>query len=153
MSHAYTAPLRIRPLAICIFSHQGRILVNAAQDPVTQQTFFRPLGGGIEFGETSAATVTREIREELGLEAVELRLLGTLENLFTYCGAPHHEIVQVYDGAFANRSVYGRQFLEGQESDGAPFRAYWCGQDSFSSATPLYPTGLQELLEAKQLLK
>jgi 8-oxo-dGTP pyrophosphatase MutT (NUDIX family) len=111
------------------------------------------LGGGIEFGETSAAAVVREIREELRLEIVNLRLLGTLESIFTYCGAPHHEIIQVYDAEFADRSVYAEEFLVGQESNRAPLRACWCGGASFNNATPLYPNGLREMLEAQRLLE
>ena len=39
---------RIRPLAICVFRNRGRILVNESHDPVKDEYFFRPLGGGIE---------------------------------------------------------------------------------------------------------
>ena len=42
---------RIRPLAICVFLNNNRILVAEGYDPIKQQTFYRPLGGGIEFGE------------------------------------------------------------------------------------------------------
>lgn len=82
------SPPRIRNIAICVFHHQGKILVNAFPDPVKQQTLFRPLGGGIEFGERSADAIVREIREELNLPIRNVRLLGTLESLFTYLGSP-----------------------------------------------------------------
>jgi 8-oxo-dGTP pyrophosphatase MutT (NUDIX family) len=153
MSHSSPTLQRIRPLAICVFHHCGRILVTEVPDPIEQRCGFRPLGGGIEFGETSAATVVREIREELDCEVVDLQLLGTLENIFTYLDAPHHEIVQIYDGAFADRSLYDRSFLEGRESNSAPFRAYWHGRARFNEVTPLYPPGLQELLVARGLLE
>ncbi|WP_460164643.1 NUDIX domain-containing protein [Pseudomonas sp. S2_F03] len=51
----------------------------------------------MEFGETSAQAIVREVQEELGLAITDVRLLGTLENIFTYAGRPGHEIVQVYD--------------------------------------------------------
>jgi hypothetical protein len=44
----------IRPLAICLFTHRGRILVNEAHDPVKDRRFCRPLEGGTEVGETWA---------------------------------------------------------------------------------------------------
>ncbi|MEZ4517114.1 MAG: hypothetical protein R3C44_09860 [Chloroflexota bacterium] len=47
-------PNHIRPIAICLFSHNGRVLAAEGYDPIKQQTFYRPLGGTIEFGETSA---------------------------------------------------------------------------------------------------
>jgi len=88
---------RIRALAICIFRQDDAILVIEAFDSVKREVFYRPLGGGIEFGEASAAAVARELREEVGAEVCELRYLGTLENLFMYGGAHGHEIVQVHE--------------------------------------------------------
>ena len=89
---------QIRPLAICVFRHGGRILVAEAYDPVKQETFYRPLGGGIEFGEFSEQTIHRELLEEIGADVCELKYLGTLENIFVFNGIAGHEIVQVYDG-------------------------------------------------------
>ncbi len=142
---------RIRPLAICIFHHDGRILVNEAYDPVKQQTFFRPIGGGIEFGETSAQAVAREVQEELGLPITDVHLLGTLESLFTYNGTPGHEIVQVYDAQFVDSGVYELPHLNGQESDGATFTAKWHSCASFTDESPLVPNGLYELLKKVEL--
>ena len=45
--------IKIRPLALCIFLHQNKILVAEGYDPKKNQIFYRPLGGGIEFGERS----------------------------------------------------------------------------------------------------
>jgi 8-oxo-dGTP pyrophosphatase MutT (NUDIX family) len=68
---------RIRPLALCIFHHDGKILLSEAHDPIKNRPFFRPIGGGIEFGETSAEAIEREVQEELGLAITDVRLLGT----------------------------------------------------------------------------
>jgi len=140
--------LSIRPLALCIFHHSGRILVNEAHDPVKNLRFCRPLGGGIEFGETSQATIVREIQEELSAQAVQLRLIGTLESIFTYRGKLHHEIIQVYDGAFADLALYAQPWLPGAESDGTPFQAVWREMAYFTEAVPLVPEGLAELLRS-----
>lgn len=141
---------QIRALAICIFRHEGRILVNEAHDLVRGLSFCRPLGGGIEFGETGAKAVAREIFEEIGAEITNLRYVGTLENIFTYLGAPGHEIVQVYDGELIERSLYDHPFIPGVESDGQPFQAAWRALDSFGPELPLFPDGLIELLRAKE---
>ena len=51
-------------------------------DTVKGSAFARPLGGGIDFGETSQDAIVREIREELGAELTDARLLGIVENIF-----------------------------------------------------------------------
>jgi ADP-ribose pyrophosphatase YjhB (NUDIX family) len=142
-------PSHIRPLAICVFRRGDRILVSEAHDPVKGLTFCRPLGGGIEFGETGAQAVEREIREEIGAAVTNLRYLGTLENIFTYLGEPGHEIVLVYDGELVDRSLYERDFLEGVEGE-EPFRAGWRELDSFGPDLPLFPDGLVALLRERR---
>ena len=141
--------LQIRALAICVFRHTERILVNESHDPVKGLSFCRPLGGGIEFGETGAKAVAREIREEIGANVTNLRYLGTLENIFTYLGAPGHEIIQVYDGELVERSLYERASVAGVESNGESFQAVWRALGSFGPELPLFPDGLAELLRAK----
>ncbi|MGH8673257.1 MAG: NUDIX hydrolase, partial [Burkholderiales bacterium] len=113
-----------------------------------RQTFYRPVGGGIHFGESSSAAVHREVREEIGADISELRYIGTLENIFTHDGAAGHEIVQVYDGRFVNASLYSLASLPGVESNGQPFRAIWKPLDTFTAERPLYPDGLLELLRS-----
>lgn len=150
-----TKPLqvpRIRFLALCVFHHQGKILVNVFDDPATGQTLCRPLGGGVEFGELAQDAITREIHEELGQPISDARLLGTLESLFTYAGKPGHEIVQVYDARFDDASLYEQDWLDGHESDNSPFRARWCNSADFARIGPLVPQGLQVMLRNLSLL-
>ena len=138
----------IRPIAICVFRHHGKILVFEGHDPRKDETFYRPLGGGIEFGERSADTIRRELREELGAEVCDLVYLGTLENIFTYDGEPGHEIVQVYDGALTESGLYEQAVILGHEADvEKPFQAMWKSLDEFGPGKSiLYPDGLLEML-------
>lgn len=53
-------------------------------------------GGHIEFGETGAQALVREIREELGVESRCGEFLGVVENSFLQHGRPHAEINLVY---------------------------------------------------------
>lgn len=68
----------IRPIAICVFRRAGRLLVGEGYDPLKGETFHRPVGGGLQFGETSEQAMRREIGEELGVEIRGLRPLGVL---------------------------------------------------------------------------
>ncbi|WCE06871.1 NUDIX hydrolase [Pseudomonas sp. JBR1] len=137
---------QIRVLALCLLRQGNRILVRETQDPHDGRSFCRPLGGGVEFGETSHAAVRREIREELGVELAEVKLLGTLESLFSYAGRPGHEVVLVYAAEFADRQLYAEAELPGQESDGEAFVATWRSLHSFDQACPLVPEGLLDLI-------
>ena len=142
-------PQRIRPLALCLFRHEGRILVNHAYDTVKQDHYCRPLGGGIEFGERGAQAVVREIREELGAEIEDVRRLGMLENLFTCEGEAGHEIVLLFDAVFADRSLYDRAVLHGREQDAAveAFTAEWKSLDELAAGPArLVPEGLMAFL-------
>ena len=139
---------RIRPLAICLFRNNDRILVAEGYDPVKQQSFYRPLGGRIEFGEYSEQTIHRELLEEIGAEVCELKYLGTLENVFVFNGMPGHEIVQVYDGVLKESGLYEQIEIVGQEVDiDDTFKAVWKHIDEFGEGKCiLYPTGLLEML-------
>jgi 8-oxo-dGTP pyrophosphatase MutT (NUDIX family) len=139
---------QIRPLAICVFCHNHRILVAEGYDPIKEQTFYRPLGGGIEFGESSEQTIHRELQEELGAEVCDLQYLGTLENIYVFNGTPGHEIVQVYDGTLKDAELYEQQVIPGHELDiDISFQAVWKNIDDFGEGKLiLYPAGLLELL-------
>ena len=140
---------KIRPLAICVFQNDGRILVFEGYDSLKKQTFYRPLGGGIEFGEHSEQTIHREIREEIDAEVTNLEYLGTLENVFVFNGIPGHEIVQVYDGVLKESGLYEQAVVEGKEADiDESFKAVWKDLKEFEEGKSiLYPTGLLELLD------
>lgn len=139
---------RIRPLAICVFRRDDRILVAEGYDPAKEQTFYRPLGGRIEFGEYSEHTIHREMMEEIGAEVSDLKYLGTLENVFVFDGTPGHEIVMIYDGALKESGLYEQAEIEGKEADvNGSFKAVWKNLNEFAEGkSTLYPTGLLELL-------
>jgi len=143
---------KIRPIAICVFLNNNRILVAEGYDPVRRQTFYRPLGGGIEFGEYSEQTIHREMMEELGAEVCDLKYLGALENVFVFNGTPGHEIVQVYDGALKESGLYDQAVIVGEEAEiGQSFSAVWMSLDKFEEERAiLYPTGLLEMLMDKR---
>ena len=138
---------RIRPIAICVCRDSGRILVAEGYDRSKSQTFYRPLGGTIEFGEHAEETVLREFQEEIGADLKDVSYLGVLENIFTYEGWEGHEIVLVYDGHLCDSSLYTKELIQGDEF-GQPFKAVWKQLDEFGPGKPpLYPDGLLDMLE------
>lgn len=140
----------IRPIAICVFQDNGRILVAESFDSEKNQIFYRPLGGTIEFGEHSRDTIRREMREEMKVEVTDLRSLGTLENIFIYEGQPGHEIVLVYEGRLVDPILYAQETLEGYEMDiDEPFKVVWKQlRELGPGKSPVHPDGLLELLES-----
>lgn len=138
----------IRPKTLCVFRNGSRILVGDAYDPVKQELFYCPLGGGIKFGEHSTEALRREIREEIGVAIVDPVLLGVLENHFVFDGRPGHEIVFVYDAMLADKGLYHVDRFTGTESNGVAFNALWLDIDSIGPETPpVYPDGLIELVK------
>ena len=145
-SKGYSVANYIRPLALVVFTREdGRILVAPGYDPVKQQRFYRPLGGGIEFMEKAVDAARREILEELAAEATDLKLVATFENIFTYLGQPGHELVWLYDGRFTDAAMYANDVIIADES-GAKFEVHWVTLDTFGDGTPLYPDGLLQIL-------
>ena len=146
-SSDHSVPGHIRPLALCVLSKDDRYLVADGYDPEKDQVFYRPPGGGIDFGETSEEALRREIREEMGFEIRNTRRLGVLENIFTFAGRRGHEIVFVYDADPVNTSIYDREELRGRDSDGREFTCHWLDLQSVGpDFPPVYPDGLVELL-------
>ena len=138
---------QIRPIALCVFQNKNRILVFEGYDTAQDEIFYRPLGGGIEFGEKSEEAVRRELKEELNVEIANLRYLGVLENIYTFNAGSYHEVVMVYDGTLIESQFYERDLILGKEANGDDIRAMWKALDEFSEGKSiLYPPGLMELL-------
>lgn len=135
-----------RVVAICVFSHDGKILARKGHDPVTGQTFFRPIGGGVGFGERAHDALVREVREELHQQISDLRYVGHIENLFQYGGKAGHEVVLVYDGRFDAADPYTVPRLALQADGGPGGEAHWIRPADLDKETPLYPEGLGALL-------
>lgn len=139
-------PTVIRVIAICLFRRDDQILVFEGFDRVKGTHFYRPLGGGVDAGETSAEAIEREIREELGAEITDLHLVGVLESIFTVDERAGHEIVFVYDGRFVDESFYTRPLLEAVEDNDTVLPVTWRPLTSFNEQHRLVPQQLMALL-------
>lgn len=139
--------MKIRNLALCLIQRDEEILVLEGFDILTKELFYRPLGGGIEFGETAEKAALRELKEEVGAEIKDISYLASFESIFSYNGAPGHEIIFLLSASFKDKSFYLTETIEGKEG-GDAFVAKWVGIREFLVGNKtLYPDGLSKYLQ------
>jgi len=138
---------RIRTIVLGIFLHEDRLLVFRGDDTARDVIFYRPLGGGIEFGERSADAFVREMREELNAEVTAVRYLGMIENIFTHAGKRGHEYVLLYAARFVDPAFYARQAWNGDDN-GLPIPVMWKPLADFRNGDLLVPRELLAFLDA-----
>ena len=142
---------RIRPVALALIHKDGKILVEQGRDGVKQETFFRLLGGTIEFGEPGAEAVRRELCEELGVECEVKRLVATFDNIFTFAGEACHEILLVYECSVGDERIHSETEWEAEESrpkGTVTHKLSWRDPEAFRSGREtFYPEALPALLD------
>ena len=133
--------LNIRNIAICKIEKDDHIFVLEGYDPKKDETFYRPLGGGVEFGELARDAAIREFQEELDTTISVGNEFQVFENIFEFNGKPGHEVVFVLNAKFEDSTFYeGSEFI-GNEG-GTEFKALWVHINDFISGQKiLYPNG------------
>jgi len=130
---------KIKAKAMCLFHKDGKILISKHFDSVKNESFYRLLGGGVNFFETSEAGVRREIQEELLSDIENLKLIDVIENLFTFEGNKGHEISFLYQGDLVKKELYLQNPIHIIE-DTYEFDAEWVAiNDILAGGIPLYP--------------
>lgn len=86
----------IRPIALGLAIKDNKLLVGEGYDNVKKETFYRCLGGGIEFLEKSDEALKREFKEEISADIIVKDFLGISENIFKYKGKQAHELILFY---------------------------------------------------------
>jgi ADP-ribose pyrophosphatase YjhB (NUDIX family) len=139
--------LTIRPLALAVIWRGDALLVFEGRDEFKDETYYRPLGGGVEFGESSKDALRREFGEELNAEIKVGKRLGVLENVYAYRGNPGHEIAFLYEAEFVDASLYAKEEMEIVDD---PATARWVDLRDFRNGSKiLYPVGLTGLLSSE----
>lgn len=105
----------IRPNALIIIKKDNYVLASKGVDG--DKTFYRLMGGGIEFGELSNITIKREIMEELNAEIINEKFLCIIENVFIFNSQKGHEITFLYQGDFSDKSMYDKQIIKRVDYD------------------------------------
>ena len=134
---------RIRPVALALIHRSDEILVGCHD--TGENSFYRPLGGGIEVGEYARNAIVREIREELGRAIEPIRRRAVIENVFTYRGKQGHEVVFLIESAFSDDAAYDQETFVAEDEEAT--RARWMPVQSFIRGEEIvYPTGIADLL-------
>ena len=140
--------------AAAVIIDDGHVLLHRA----SYEPFWAPPGGRVEAREPSAATVARELAEELG-PACDVhvgRLLWVVENFYGEEDEPFHELGMYYLVTLGAESPYlaKNRAYDGVEGDlpsheGEYIRLIfqWFPLDAVADL-PLYPTFLRERLAA-----
>lgn len=138
--------MNIRNIAICRIEKDDHLFVLEGYDPKKDETFYRPVGGGIEFGERAKDAAIREFHEELNTTITVNDQFQVFENIFEFNGQPGHEIVFILDAQFTDLSFYERKVYIGNEGQ-AEFKAMWIPMSEFIVGKKiLYPTGFASTL-------
>jgi ADP-ribose pyrophosphatase YjhB (NUDIX family) len=128
----------IRAMALGIIKNdQGHILVSPGYDKLKNESFYRLLGGGVDFGETSETALKREFLEELDVELTNCKLLDVVENIFTYDGLTGHEICFIYSADFVDAKMYEQSEFKIIDSEDEG-RAIWLDLKQ-NGSDPIYP--------------
>jgi undecaprenyl diphosphate synthase len=139
--------MNIRFVVFGIFAYNHKFLLYKEIDEVNNEEFYRPVGGGVDFQESSEDALSREIYEEIGEKVTNIRELGVLENVFNFRGVDQHQIYKGFFAEFENPEVYATEKIYGTELDGTKFTAEWMDLETLlDEKTVVYPRGLKEIL-------
>ncbi len=127
----------IRPIVLGVIKRGNKLLVSKGYNKANNQEFYRCLGGGIEFCETSIDALKREFKEEIDIDIEVGEFLGIAENIFNFEGKDAHELVLFYE-AFIGDKDYKDKYL--QVEDGVRGETEWIDIEKFKDGEfILYP--------------
>jgi len=140
---SWIPPQAIRPIAIGLLFHEGRLLAMRVADAAGMLVGLRPPGGGVEFGERAEEALHREFREEFDVAVEILGPPAIFENLYRFNGEAGHEIVFAFpitSPALINK-IQGRFVV--REENGSQAAAEWIPLEQLKAGeVALFPPGL-----------
>lgn len=141
-------PIKNRQAALCIFYRADAVLLTSIQDAEGYR-YHRPVGGGIEEGETPEQAVRREVMEELGLTLKTVPApLPPIDHVWAWKLRDLHEKAWLFLVPAADYP----ELAAGQtpvivEPDGEQFPTVWRPFDADpSTLPPPCPSGMMEAI-------
>lgn len=127
----------IRPIVLGLAIADNKLLVGEGFDNIKKETFYRCLGGGIEFLEKSTDALKREFKEEIDASIKVKEFLGLSENIFTYKGKNAHELILFYSIEIPNEDYKEEYSID---DEGGRYKAKWIDIEEFKNKNKiLYP--------------
>ena len=125
--------------------HNGKVLMQKAVD----DDGYAFIGGHVAFGETTAETIVREFKEEIGADIVVGDLKWVAEVFFPWGDKPCHQICLYYMVEITNPDIPMEGVFRGVEQmEGRKFELefHWVRVEE-ARHLELYPTNARELLQ------
>lgn len=132
--------LNIRAAVVII--HNDKVLVHRN----INSNHYALVGGRVELGEDSIATVKREIKEEMGKEIEIIGYISTVENFFTMNGKKYHEIEFIHLAEFKEEKD---KLIEDtiKNKEGKNYLQYEWIERNRIDQIPLMPAKIQSVLK------
>jgi len=137
---------KIRVISLGILQREdGKILLDKGYGSKKDQNFYRPLGGGVDFGEKACNALIREFKEEIDKDIKVTEFITSVENIFEFEGRKGHEIVFLYKCYFTNENDMALEEIRGVEKPDNI--SVWRSIDDINAeGAKLYPEELADLL-------
>ena len=132
-------------LGLIIFNN--KILAYSVKDTVSEDVFYRLIGGHIEFGEKAEIALKREFKEEIDKDINIIKKIDVFENLYFYNGHHCHEFVSLFLAEFVDDRMYDIDSITGNEGPLRTYEAYWVPVEEFENNDKvLYPPEILKYL-------
>ena len=140
------APIPRHAARVLLIDEADQVLLVRFEDPDSREIWWAAPGGGLERGETHEDAARREIREETGLEKVELgSWIWSRRHVFRLGGILYHQ----HERYFLTRVASFRpRVLHLERDEAQAFRdlRWWSPAELAASGDRLVPADLSALL-------